>query len=56
MNQIIKLNAQNNLFTISCGMSCLTNEVATFDALFSQADKALYDAKAQGKNKIVKGC
>ncbi|MBU2892789.1 sensor domain-containing diguanylate cyclase [Colwellia sp. D2M02] len=38
--------------TVSIGMSSLTENDVTFDALFSRTDKALYLAKTSGRNQV----
>lgn len=42
-------------FTVSIGVSCLRSKEDNIDVLLSLADKALYQAKATGRNKVV-GC
>lgn len=39
--------------TISCGAAALNDEVQTFEYLLSAADRALYEAKASGRNRVV---
>lgn len=41
--------------TVSQGLASLTAEDATLDALFARADAAMYEAKRQGKNRVVAG-
>jgi diguanylate cyclase (GGDEF)-like protein/PAS domain S-box-containing protein len=41
--------------TISQGLTSLTAEDANIDALFARADAAMYEAKRQGKNRIICG-
>ncbi len=41
--------------TISQGLTGLTDEDETLDSLFARADAAMYRAKRQGKNQIVRG-
>ncbi|MCV9918125.1 MULTISPECIES: GGDEF domain-containing protein [Pseudomonas] len=41
--------------TVSQGLTGLTDEDATLDTLFARADAAMYQAKRQGKNQIVRG-
>lgn len=59
MAEIIRLNIENsnNLFlehtinyTISIGISTLSNQIFSFDELLKKADKAVYNAKHKGKN------
>lgn len=39
-------------FTVSIGVASLTQESADIDALLSQADQALYEAKHAGRNRV----
>jgi diguanylate cyclase (GGDEF)-like protein len=39
--------------TISVGVACLPDDVCSAEELLSAADKALYEAKRQGRNKVV---
>lgn len=39
--------------TASIGIACLTPEDRDFDQLLIRADRALYEAKAQGRNRVV---
>jgi Amt family ammonium transporter len=39
--------------TISMGISEFKNEVETFNEVFKRADKALYQAKETGRNKVM---
>ena len=39
-------------FTVSMGASASSRD-ATFEEVLRQADKALYDAKAQGRDRVV---
>lgn len=41
--------------TISQGLTSLTAEDENIDALFARADAAMYEAKRQGKNRIISG-
>ena len=40
-------------FTVSIGIASLENGTSSFDQILGQADKALYDAKHHGRNKVV---
>lgn len=40
-------------FTISIGVASLENGASSFDNILGLADKALYDAKHRGRNKVV---
>jgi diguanylate cyclase (GGDEF)-like protein/PAS domain S-box-containing protein len=46
-------NGTNIFVTISLGVACLTDQVTSLDELLSQADRALYLAKQQGRNRWV---
>ncbi|WP_223569464.1 GGDEF domain-containing protein [Pseudomonas sp. BF-R-26] len=41
--------------TVSQGLSSLTHEDESIDTLFARADAAMYQAKRQGKNRIISG-
>lgn len=41
--------------TVSQGLSSLTREDENLDSLFARADAAMYQAKRQGKNRIISG-
>lgn len=41
--------------TVSQGLASLTAEDATLDSLFARADAAMYEAKRQGKNRVIAG-
>ena len=43
-------------FSCSIGLACQTGESMTFQELFKRADRALYRAKASGKNRCVRYC
>ena len=49
----LKIDGKEIYFTISGGVASF-NETGDFDEMFRCADKALYDAKKNGKNRIVK--
>lgn len=52
----IPINANTNLqLTVSIGVAQLTDLHNNVDALLLSADKALYQAKAAGKNQVVSG-
>lgn len=42
-------------FTVSIGVAGLDDGIATFEDLLGRADKALYEAKARGRNRVVMG-
>jgi diguanylate cyclase (GGDEF)-like protein len=39
--------------TVSQGLTSLTGEDESLDSLFARADAAMYEAKRQGKNRII---
>ena len=41
-------------FTVSIGVASLEDGAASFDDLLGQADKALYEAKQRGRNRVVR--
>ena len=52
-NLIVQLNGQLVNFTISLGVSFFPTDGETFSTLIEKADQALYQAKNQGRNKVV---
>jgi diguanylate cyclase (GGDEF)-like protein len=48
-------NDQAFSITVSQGLTSLTAEDENLDSLFARADAAMYEAKRQGKNRIVSG-
>jgi len=40
---------------VSQGLTELTDEDVALDSLYARADAAMYQAKRQGKNQIVRG-
>ncbi|HBD7062429.1 TPA: diguanylate cyclase [Legionella pneumophila] len=56
-NEVIKMpiNIKNSVFniTISLGISSYPNHGSTMQELIEAADKALYTAKKQGKNRVI---
>jgi diguanylate cyclase (GGDEF)-like protein len=46
----LTINNNTISFSVSIGVAELTESAATIDALLSQADAALYAAKAAGRN------
>jgi diguanylate cyclase (GGDEF)-like protein/PAS domain S-box-containing protein len=47
-------DGQEYTVTVSQGLTDLTDQDETLDALFARADEAMYRAKRQGKNQIVR--
>jgi diguanylate cyclase (GGDEF)-like protein len=41
--------------TVSQGLTSLTAEDQSLDGLYARADAAMYEAKRQGKNRIISG-
>jgi|GEM_PF-2722070 len=52
-NPLIIRKSDSIPITSSLGVACLTPTVQDLDYLFISADKAMYRAKSQGKNKVV---
>ena len=47
------INRKGDRITVSIGMAMFAEHGATTELLFQQADKALYAAKAAGRNRVV---
>jgi diguanylate cyclase (GGDEF)-like protein len=52
-NPIIIRKSDSIPITASLGVACITPTTQDLDYLFIQADKAMYQAKAMGKNKVM---
>jgi adenylate cyclase len=48
-----KSSKTNNVVTLSCGVACMTAEDSSSLDLLIKADRALYQAKEQGRNRVV---
>lgn len=53
-NAPVELDAQITNITISVGVAALTGEVTTSAGLLNNADRALYQAKENGRNRVVR--
>jgi diguanylate cyclase (GGDEF)-like protein/PAS domain S-box-containing protein len=55
--QRLSFNHEGQAFgiTVSQGLTSLTDDDQTLDSLFARADAAMYEAKRQGKNRVVSG-
>jgi len=53
--QQLSFSHDNQTFgiTVSQGLTNLTEEDESLDRLFARADAAMYEAKRQGKNRII---
>lgn len=49
----ILLRRQETYITVSIGVSCFPNHAASDDELIAGADRAMYEAKQQGRNRVV---
>lgn len=52
VNQCLKIDNKDICITLSIGISTLTNKHRTFEQLIIDADKAMYQAKEKGRNRI----
>lgn len=52
-SQPVDLNGNLATITISLGLSCLEREDETLDRLLGRADMALYQAKEEGRNRVI---
>ena len=50
----LAINSQNVACTVSVGVACYPEDGRTLDALAARADRALYQAKSEGRNKVVR--
>ena len=48
----VAVNGEMIAVTISCGVACYPDGVITKEALFAAADRALYEAKSAGRNRV----
>jgi diguanylate cyclase (GGDEF)-like protein len=50
----LAINAENVPCTVSIGVACYPEDGRSLDALAARADRALYQAKQEGRNKVVR--
>jgi diguanylate cyclase (GGDEF)-like protein len=50
----LAINSENVACTVSVGVACYPEDGRTLDALAARADRALYQAKQEGRNKVVR--
>ena len=50
----LAINGQNVAATVSIGIACYPEDGRTLDALAARADRALYQAKQEGRNRVVR--
>ncbi|HEV3009551.1 MAG TPA: GGDEF domain-containing protein, partial [Burkholderiales bacterium] len=50
----LAIDGQRLMATVSIGIACYPEDGRTIDALAARADRALYQAKAQGRNCAVR--
>jgi diguanylate cyclase (GGDEF)-like protein len=50
----LAINGQQVLATVSVGIACYPEDGRTLDALAARADRALYQAKQEGRNRVVR--
>jgi diguanylate cyclase (GGDEF)-like protein len=51
-NETILLRRQNTSVTVSIGLACMPLDTKDEDELIQKADKAMYDAKRKGRNRV----
>jgi diguanylate cyclase (GGDEF)-like protein len=54
-NDAVRIDGESGdiKYTLSIGVSAFTREVGTVATVFEAADKGLYEAKTQGRNRVV---
>ena len=50
----LAINGQNVVASVSIGFACYPEDGRTLDALAARADRALYQAKQEGRNRVVR--
>jgi len=50
----LAINGQQINATVSVGIACYPEDGRTLDALAARADRALYQAKQEGRNRVVR--
>jgi diguanylate cyclase (GGDEF)-like protein len=50
----LAINGQNVAASVSVGVACYPEDGRTLDALAARADRALYQAKQEGRNRVVR--
>ena len=50
---VFNVEGQTFGITVSQGLTSLRDEDESLDSLFARADAAMYEAKRQGKNRII---
>jgi diguanylate cyclase (GGDEF)-like protein len=55
--QALSFSVEGHAFTVtvSQGLTSLREDDSTLDSLFGRADAAMYEAKRQGKNRVIAG-
>jgi diguanylate cyclase (GGDEF)-like protein len=50
----LAINGQSIVTSVSIGVACYPEDGRTLDALAARADRALYEAKQEGRNLVVR--
>jgi diguanylate cyclase (GGDEF)-like protein len=50
----LAINSRNVACTVSVGVACYPEDGRTLDALAARADRALYQAKQEGRDRVVR--